>query len=100
MVLKPLSNSRQISDYRDSKAPQFGLVADARVQEDLRRVYRPKRQNHLAPSANATSASLMRNLHAGGSVALESQASNQCVREHREVWLVHVRKNIRTENGL
>src|SRR5215510_8638821 len=100
MVLKPVSDSREMLDYRDSKAPQFGLVADTRLHEDLRRVYRTKRENHLAPCANAMGASFIRNLHAGGSVALESQPSNQRMREHREVWLVHVREDIRAENGL
>jgi hypothetical protein len=72
MVLKPLSDSQEMLEYRDSKAPEFVLVANARLHEDLRRMYRTKRQNHLAPSANATSASFIRNLDAGGSVALES----------------------------
>src|SRR5262245_40982339 len=100
MVLKPVSDSREMLDYRDSKAPQFGLVADTGLHEDLRRVYRTKRQNHLAPCANATGASVIRNLHAGRSVALERQPGNQRVREHREVWLVHVWEDIRTEKGL
>jgi UV DNA damage repair endonuclease len=72
MVLKPLSDPREMLDCRDSKTPEFGFVAETRLQQDLRRVYRTKRQNHLAPSANATSAAFIRNLDAGGSVALES----------------------------
>src|SRR5262249_16310811 len=59
-----------------------------------------KRQNHLAAGANATSASFIRNLDAGGSVALESQLCYQRVREHREVWLVHAREDVGTENRL
>src|SRR5262249_6268834 len=100
MVLKPVSDSRETLDYRDSEAPQFGLVADTRLHEDLRRVYRAKRQNHLPLCANATSASFIGNLDAGGSVALESQPCNQRVSEHREVWLVHAREDVRTENRL
>src|SRR5215813_8277140 len=100
MVLKPVSDSREMLDYRDSKAPQFGLVADTRLHEDLRRVYRTKRQNHLAPCVNATGASFIGNLHAGGSLAFESYPRHQCVREHGEIWLVHVREDIRAENGL
>src|SRR5215813_10859740 len=100
MVLKPVSDSREMLDYRDSKAPQFGLVADTRLHEDLRRVYRTKRQNHLAPCVNATGASFIGNLHAGGSLAFESYPRHQCVREHGEIWLVHVREDIRSENGL
>src|SRR5215469_679151 len=100
MVLKPESDSRETLDDRDSKAPEFGFVADTRLHEDLRRVYRAKRQNHLAPCANATGASFIGNFNAGGPIALESQPSHQRVREHREVWLVHVRVDIRTENGL
>jgi len=42
MVLKPLSDSRKMLDYRDSKAPEFVFVANARLHEDLRRVYRTK----------------------------------------------------------
>src|SRR5262249_42683525 len=78
---------------------QFGLIADTGVQENLRRVYRSQRQNHLAPGTNATGASFMRNLDAGGSPALESQPGNQRMREYREVWLVHVREDIRPEDG-
>src|SRR5215468_8147061 len=100
MVLKPLSDSQEMLEYRDSKAPEFVLVANARLHEDLRRMYRTKRQNHLAAGANATSASFIRNLDAGGSVPLESQLCYQRVREHREVWLVHVREDVRTENRL
>src|SRR5262245_24981151 len=55
----------------DSEAPEFVLVANARLHEDLWRVYRAKRQNHFAPRANATSTSFIRNLDAGDSVALE-----------------------------
>src|SRR5262245_17996430 len=99
MVLKPHADSRKMLDDRDSKAPQFGLIADTRLHEDLRCVYRSKRQNHVAPRTNATGASFIRNLDAGRSLALESQPSHQRVREHREVWLVHVRKDIRAENG-
>src|SRR5262245_66665738 len=95
MVLKPHADSRKMLGDRDSKAPQFGLIADTGLHEDLRRVYRSKRQNHLAPCTNATGASFMRNLHAGRSLALESQPSHQRVREHREVWLVHVRSEER-----
>src|SRR5262245_43553555 len=100
MVLKPHPDSRKMLDDRDSEASQFGLIADTRLHEDLRSVYRPKRQNHLVLCTNATGASFMRNLHAGRSLALESQPSNQRVREYREVWLVHVREDIRAENGL
>src|SRR5215470_20318006 len=100
MVLKPLSDSREMLDYRDSKAPEFGFVANTRLHEDLRRVYRAKRQDHLAPSANTTLASFIRNLDAGDSVALESKPCNQRVSEHREVWLVHAREDVRTENRL
>src|SRR5215813_8001011 len=100
MVLKPPSDSREMLEYRDSKAPEFVLVANTRLHEDLRRMYRTKRQNHLAAGANATSASFIRNLDAGGSVALESQLCYQRVREHREVWLVHAREDVRTENRL
>src|SRR5262245_2723872 len=99
MVLKPHADSWKMMDDRDSKAPQLGLIAETRLHEDLRRVYRAKRQNHLAPCTNATGAPFMRNLRAGRSLALESQPSNQRVREYREVWLVHVREDIRTENG-
>src|SRR5215472_1984690 len=100
MVLKSLSDSREMLDYRNSKVPEFGFLADTRLQHDLRRVYRTKRQNHLAAGANATSASFIRNLEAAGAVALESEPSNQRVREHREVWLVHAREDVRTENRL
>src|SRR5262245_5914706 len=99
MVLNPHADSRKMLDDRDSKAPQFRLIADTRLHEDLRRVYRSKRQNHLAPCTNATGASFMRNLNAGRSLALESQPSNQRVREYREVWLAHVREDVGTENG-
>src|SRR5262245_19926729 len=100
MVLEPVPDSREMLNQRDSKAPQFGLVADARLHEDLRRVYRAKRQNHLPRCMNATRASSIGNLHAGGSVVLESQPSDQRVGEHGEIWLIHVRENIRTEDGL
>src|SRR5499427_9032393 len=100
MVLKPLSDSQEMLDYPDSKTPEFVLVANARLHEDLRRMYRTKRQNHLAAGTNATSASFIRNLDAGGSVALESQLCYQRVREHREVWLAHAREDVRTENRL
>src|SRR5215467_5783194 len=100
MVLKSLSNSREMLNYRNSKVPEFGFIADTRLHEDLRGVHRAKRQNHLAPGANAMSASFIRNLDAGGSVALESQPCYQRVREHREVWLVHAREDVRTDNRL
>src|SRR5215470_3455665 len=100
MVLKPLSDSQEMLEYRDSKAPEFVLVANARLHEDLRRMYRTKRQNYLAVGANATSASFIRNLDVGGSVVLESQLCYQRVREYCEVWLVHAREDVRTENRL
>src|SRR5215813_4294868 len=99
MVLKPHADSRKMLDDRDSKALQFGLIADTRLHEDFWRVYRSKRQNDLAPCTNATGASFVRNLHAGRSPAVESQLGHQRAGEYREVWLVHVREDIRTENG-
>src|SRR5262249_4597491 len=99
MVLKPDADSCEMFDDCYSNAAQFGLIADTGVQENLRRVYRSQRQNHLAPGTNATGASFMRNLDAGGSPTLESQPGNQRMREYREVWLVHVREDIRPEDG-
>src|SRR5215469_1962475 len=100
MVLKPLSDSQEMLEYRDSKAPEFVLVANARLHEDLRRMYRTERQNHFAAGANPPNVSFVRNLDAGGSVALESQLCYQRVWKHREVRLVHAREDVRTENRL
>src|SRR5262245_32944263 len=79
---------------------QFGLIANAGLHEDLWRMNCAKRQDHLAPRTNATDAALIGNLNARSSLVLESQPGNQCVGEHREVWPIHVRKDIRTENRL
>src|SRR5215467_4863014 len=79
---------------------QFGLIANARLHEDLWGMNCTKRQNHLANRANPADAALIRNLNARCSLVLESQAGNQCIGEHGEVWLVHVAENIRTKDGL
>src|SRR5262249_47391443 len=79
---------------------QFGLIANAGSHEGLRRVYRAKRQNHLAPCPNRTDATLIGNLDARCSFILESQPGNQCMGEHSEVWPVHAREDVRTENRL
>src|SRR5215469_14177632 len=100
MVLKPLSDSQEMLEYRDSKAPEFVLVANARLHQDLRRMNCTKRQNHLANRTNPADAALIGNLNARCSLVLESQAGNQCIGEHGEVWLVHAREDVRTENGL
>src|SRR5215831_20441067 len=79
---------------------QFGLIANARLHEDLWRMNCTKRQNHLANRTNPADAALIGNLNARCSLVLESQAGNQCIGEHGEVWLVHVAENIRTEDRL
>src|SRR5215470_15101946 len=79
---------------------QFDLIANARLHEDLWRMNCPERQDHLAPRTNATDAAVIGNLNARCSLVLESQLSNQRVGEHREVWPVHVRDDIRTEKRL
>src|SRR5215469_6632673 len=79
---------------------QFGLIANAGLHEDLRRVYRAKRQNHLAPCPNRTDAALIGNLNARCSLILESHPGNHCMGKHSEVGLVHVGENIRTKDGL
>src|SRR5262249_3786800 len=100
MVLKPESDSRQVLDDRNTEMIQFDLIANARLHEDLWRMNCPERQDHLAPRTNATDAAVIGNLNARCSLVLESQLSNQRVGEHREVWPVHVRDDIRTEKRL
>src|SRR5215468_10505851 len=77
---------------------QFGLIANARLHKDLWRMNRAKRQDHLAPRTNSTDAALIGNLNASCSLVLERKLSNQRMGQHREVWPVHVRQDIRTEN--
>src|SRR5262249_3542160 len=79
---------------------QFDLITNARLHEDFWRVNCAKRQDHLTPRTNAARAALIGNLNTRCSLALESQLSDQRVGEHREVWPVHVRDDIRTENRL
>jgi hypothetical protein len=56
---------------RDSEAPQFSLIANTRLHEDLRRVNRTERQHYLKPRANAIGAAVVGNFNAGGSLSLE-----------------------------
>src|SRR5215468_1396996 len=100
MVLKPESDSRQVLNDRNTKMIQFGLIANARLHEDLWRMNCPKRQNQLANRTNPADAALIGNLNARCSLILESQAGNQSMGEHGEIWLVHVGENIRTEDRL
>src|SRR5262249_25372045 len=79
---------------------QFGLIANAGLHEDLWRMNCTKRQNHLANRTNPADAALKGNLNARCSLILESQAGNQCMGEHGEIWLVHIGENIRTEDRL
>src|SRR5215468_2801461 len=79
---------------------QFGLIANARLHKDLWRMNCAKRQDHLAPGTNTTDAAVIGNLNARCSLVLDIYLSNQRVGEHRKVWPVHVRDDIRTENRL
>src|SRR5262249_50042668 len=79
---------------------QFDLIANARLHEDLWRMNGAERQDHLPSRTNPTDVAVIGNLNARCSLVLESELSNQRMGEHREVWPVHVRDDIRTENGL
>ena len=76
MVLKILTYTWKVLQDRNSESVQLRLVADAGLHQYLRGMYRAERQHHFEPRANSMDLALMKNFHAGGSLALESEARN------------------------
>src|SRR6266481_5049203 len=99
MILKVLPHPRKMLDDRYAQALQLSFVANARKHQHLWRVHRAQRQNNLESSRNALKFSLKSDLHAAGSLSLQGKLGNQCVREHSQIWPIHVREGISSKDG-
>src|SRR5260370_18741201 len=84
---------------RDAEPWYLGLIANAKKQQHFRRLNRAQRQNNLKPSRDPFDFAIKSDLHAGGSLPFEGKLGNQCVREHSQVWPVHVREDISSKRG-
>jgi hypothetical protein len=84
----------------DPEALQFRFVTDTGLHQYLRGMDRSERQHGLKVGAHVTGFAVMRNLHAGDSLARESYPRHQCVSENCQIGPVHQREGVRTENGL
>src|ERR1700738_2129531 len=85
---------------RNSEPLQLGLVADAGLHHDFRRVDCATRKHHLKASLNLLRLPSIRNFYAGGALSLEGNPSNKRFTKNREVRPIHVRKDVRAEYRL
>src|SRR5260370_27235577 len=99
MILTVLSHPWKMLDDRYAQALQLSLIANARKHQHFGRVHRAQRQNNLKPSRDPFDFSIKSDLHTGGSLPFEGKLGNQCVREHSQVWPVHVREDISSKRG-
>ena len=76
MVLQILAHTRQVVDHGDGELPKPLPLPHARQFQQLRRLERARRQDHLAGAAFMALAPLPPD-HANGALALEQDALNK-----------------------
>src|SRR3984893_7191461 len=85
---------------RNSEPLQLGLVADAGLHHDFRRVDCAERKHHLKASLNLLRLASIRNFHTDGTLSFERNQSDESFTKNREVRPIHVRKDVRAEYRL
>jgi hypothetical protein len=80
-----LADAGEVEHRGDAVLAQVRARADAREQEQLRRVQRPRREDHLARRARPVEPLLARELDADGTPAFEEDARRMRPGEDREV---------------
>jgi hypothetical protein len=100
VILKVRTHTREVLDQRNSKSPEFGLIADAGLHQNLRRVTGATAENDLTTCGNAVHGAEMRDLDVAGALAVEHDAVDGCVGQDREVFSIHARKHVGTEHRL
>src|SRR5215471_19708324 len=100
MVLEILPDARQMLDYGNPEATEFGLIADTGLHQYLRRVDGAERQDDFVTRANTMISAVVENLDSRNPQMLKGQPRHQRVCENRQIRLVHHREGIGTENRL
>jgi hypothetical protein len=77
MVLQVSAHTGQMLDDGDAIPLKFGLITDTRLHQHLGCVDGTERQHHLAGSTDSVQRSVVRELHSGRPMAVESHPRHQ-----------------------
>ena len=100
MIVKIASHTRQVRNDGNAELRDLGLIANAGLHQELRRLNRAKRDDDFQCSFEAAELAVAKNLHPRCSIAFEHNPSDERSRQYSQVGLIHPRVRIRTEHRL
>lgn len=86
MVDQVAADFGRIVAHRDAERTQFVGGADARAHQQLRRVERARREDHLGARLQPLDRAAARKLHAARARAVEAHAQDRRVGDQMQVW--------------
>ena len=85
VVVQVATDARQVVRHRQAQRLQRGAVADARAHQQLRRLQRPRADEHLARRAQRPTLAALQHLHADRAPAFQQQLQRACAGLHAQV---------------